>query len=244
MSDSPSIYYPRRQFIRSILHTLSGLAFRTIADIRIEGKDNLPRNGPLLVVANHFSFLDPAIMVSVAPWPMEFLGGFRMPNAPMWATIFPRLWGIFTVYRGGNSRGALQAAERVLQQGGVVGIYPEATSSAAVLRSARPGAAFLAARTGTLVLPVGLDGLIDVLPRFRKCKRAKVTVRIGKPIGPFNAVEAADHRAQLDEISHKMMYAIAQLLPAERRGKYAEDQELRARASALDIYQYDTVPEA
>ncbi|MHB9034970.1 MAG: lysophospholipid acyltransferase family protein [Anaerolineae bacterium] len=243
MAAEIEIPYPRRRVIRAVLHTLSGAAFRVVSNLKIVGQENLPRQGPLLVVANHFSFLDPAMMVSVAPWPMEFLGGFRMPNAPMWATIFPRLWGIFAVYRGGNSRTALLAAENVLRKGGVVGIYPEATSSAAVLRSARPGAAFLAARTGVPVLPVGFDGLVDVFPRLRMRKRAHVTVRIGKLIGPFHSVEGADHRQQLDSIGHVIMQSIAQLIPMERRGRYASDEHLRIQAEALDVYHYDKEPE-
>lgn len=243
MSQPAEIVYPRRRVIRSILHTLSGVAFRTVSIVEIIGKENLPRQGPLLVVANHFSFLDPALLVSVAPWPMEFLGGFRMPNAPFWATIFPRLWGYFAVHRGGNSRRALLAAERVLERGGIVGIYPEASSAASILRSARPGAAFLAARTGTPILPIGLDGLIDVFPRLRERKRARVTVRIGNLIGPFTANEGADHRDELTDIGNTIMASIARLLPPERRGKYADDPDLRSQAAAVDTYYYDQNPE-
>jgi len=243
MPEPTEISYPRRRFMRSILHTLSGIAFRTLTRVEVHGRENLPRVGPLLVVANHFSFLDPAVMVSVAPWPMEFLGGFRMPNAPTWATIFPRLWGYFAVFRGGNSRPALQAAERVLNQRGIVGIYPEAVASAAVLRTARPGAAYLAARTGTPVLPIGLDGLVDVFPQLKLHRRARVTVRIGRMIGPFKAADGANHRRQIENISTEIMNSIAQLLPEERRGRYSQDSALRLQAEALDVYQFDQEPE-
>jgi 1-acyl-sn-glycerol-3-phosphate acyltransferase len=243
MADAMMIQYPRRRVMRTILHTLSGVAFRTVSSVQVYGRENMPKRGPLLVVANHFSFLDPALLISIAPWPLEFFAGFRMPNAPLWATIFPRLWGTFTVFRGGNSRRAVQAAESVLKQGGIVGVYPEASASATVLRSARPGAAFLAARTGVPVLPIGLDGLIDVFPRLKRWQRARVTVRIGTPIGPFSAEEGLEHRTQLDNIGHKIMRSIAQLLPPERRGRYADDSALQASASAVDTYPWDNEPE-
>lgn len=243
MSGLTDIQYPRRRVMRSILHTLSGLAFRTISDIQVYGCENLPKRGPLLVVANHFSFLDPAMLISIVPWPLEFLAGFRMPNAPLWATIFPRLWGTLAVFRGGNSRRALQTAEGVLKRGGIVGVYPEASASATVLRSARPGAAFLAARSGAPILPIGLDGMIDVLPRLKRWQRARVTVRIGSPIGPFSAEEGSEHRNQLNNIGHKIMGSIAELIPPERRGRYADDLALRASASEVDTYPWDGEPE-
>ncbi|MHB1354813.1 MAG: lysophospholipid acyltransferase family protein [Anaerolineae bacterium] len=240
---SLTIQYPRRRVIRTILHTFSGMIFRTIADIQVIGRENLPKRGPLIVVTNHFSFLDPALLIGVTPWPLEILAGFRMPNAPLWATIFPRLWGTLAVFRGGNSRRALQTAENVLKQGGIVGIYPEASASAAVLRSARPGAAFLAARTGAPVLPIGLDGMIDVFPRLKRWQRARVTMRIGSTIGPFSPAEGSEQREHLTSIGHTIMGSIAELIPPERRGRYADDQALRASATAVDTYPWDNEPE-
>jgi 1-acyl-sn-glycerol-3-phosphate acyltransferase len=243
MSATIEVHYPRRRVIRTILHTFSGIIFRTIADIHIYGCENFPKRGPLIVATNHFSFLDPALLIGVTPWPLEILAGFRMPNAPLWATIFPRLWGTLAVFRGGNSRMALQTAENVLKQGGIVGIYPEASASAPVLRSARPGAAFLAARTGAPVLPIGLDGMIDVFPRLKRWQRARVTMRIGSPIGPFTASEGSEHRTELEGIGHKIMRSIAELIPPERRGRYADDQALRASATTVDTYPWDNEPE-
>ena len=69
--------------------------------------------------------------------------------------------------------------EAVLAQRGVVGIFPEAGSWAAVLRPARPGTAFLAARTGARLMPMGLDGLIDVFPYLSRGRRACVTPPCG-----------------------------------------------------------------
>ncbi len=70
----------------------------------------------------------------------------------------------------------------------------------------RPGAAFLAARTGAPLLPIGLDGLTDVFPSLFRGRRAKVTVNIGKPFGPLTVSGSGrERRPQLDEIGHEFM---------------------------------------
>jgi 1-acyl-sn-glycerol-3-phosphate acyltransferase len=224
---------------------LSRRAFAALSQVEIIGQENIPKGGPLIVVANHFSFLDPALMVGLFPWPLEFLGGFHQPNAPEVVKIIPRLWGFMPVFRGTGSRDSLRAAETLLKAGGVLGVYPEATSAVDFLRPARPGTAFLAARTGVPVLPVGFDGLTQVFPRLRRGHRAKVTVRIGQPIGPFSVEgRGRERRRQLDAIGHQIMGRIAELLPPERRGYCSDDPALRAAAaSAEDLYPWESEPE-
>ncbi len=239
-----NVQYPRRRLLRSFLRQVAHVAFAILTDFHIIGQENLPEQGPLLVVANHFSFIDPVAMIRATPWPMEFIGGFHMPNAPPIVTWLPGVWGYYPVFRGTGSRYALRASEAVLAQGGVLGIFPEAGSWAAVLRPPRPGTAFLAVRTGVQLLPMGLDGLTEVFPRFREGKRARVTLRIGKPFGPFQATgRGRRRREQLDEIGHKIMRRIAELLPPERRGHYSKDPEIRKAAQGTEIYPWGEMPE-
>ena len=246
MLHSPAIpvLYPRRRHARRVLGALARWALTAISDVQVSGRENVPPHGPLIVVANHFSFLDPVLMVSLAPWPLEFLGGFRMPGAPGYLTWIPKLWGYFPVFRGTASRAALRAAEGVLAQNGVLGIYPEAGNWATVLRPARPGTAFLAARTGATLLPMGFDGLDGVFPGLRRRHRARVTVRIGRPFGPFSASgQGKVRRRQLEEIGHEIMRRIADLIPAEKRGHYSSDPEIRAAAQGTEVYPWDDRPE-
>ncbi|MDH4137505.1 MAG: 1-acyl-sn-glycerol-3-phosphate acyltransferase [Anaerolineae bacterium] len=241
---APRFPYPRRRLIRGLLQRLAHVAFAVLTDLQITGQENLPKGGPLLVVANHFSFIDPVAMVRAAPWPLEFVGGFQMPNAPASVTWIPKVWGYYPVFRGTGSRYALRAAEAVLAQGGVLGIFPEAGSWATVLRPPRPGAAFLAVRTGAPILPMGFDGLPDVFPRLRKGRRARVTVRIGKPLSPFHATgRGRARRQQLEAIGHEIMRRIAELIPPERRGHYSDDQAIRAAAQGSEIYPWADAPE-
>jgi 1-acyl-sn-glycerol-3-phosphate acyltransferase len=237
--------YPRRRLIRSVCQRLADAAFALLADLRIVGQENLPGGGPLMVVANHFSFVDPAAMVRAVPWPIEFIGGFQMPNAPSAVTWIPRVWGYYPVHRGTFSTDALRAAEAVLEQNGVLGIFPEAGNWATVLRPARPGAAFLAVRTGVQILPMGFANLNEIFPSLRARKRAQITIRIGKPFGPFRAKgRGRARRPELEAIGHEIMKHIAELIPAEKRGHYSDDPAIRAAAQGTEIYPWDETPEA
>ena len=234
---NPEFVYPRRRVIRTVLRRMAAAALATVCDFRVLGQENIPEQGPLLVVGNHFSFIDPVAMIRASPWPLEFVGGFHNPSAPPVVTWIPKVWGLYPVFRGTGSRYALRGAEAVMAQEGVLGIFPEGGSWAAVLRPPRPGAAFLAARTNARMLPMGFDGLIDVFPRLRKGRRARVTVRIGKPFGPFAATgRGRERRRQLEEIGHKIMRRIAELIPPERHGYYSDDPAIRDAAKGTEIY--------
>lgn len=237
MSENRPFRYPRRRWIRALMHRLSIYLFDRLADVEVIGEENLPAQGPLLMVGNHFSFIDPVAFVRIAPWPMEFVGGAVTPHAPVWTRLITKLWGYYPLYRGTGSRYAMQAAEAILNQKGILGIFPEAGNWATVLRPARPGTAFLATRTGAPILPVGLSGLNDLFPALKQKKRAKVTFRIGKVFGPFE-VEGTGRaiRGPLDEIGHEIMRHVAELLPPEKRGFYSDDPAIREAAKGTEVY--------
>ncbi|MEA3350759.1 MAG: lysophospholipid acyltransferase family protein [Chloroflexota bacterium] len=228
--------FPRRRMIRSVLKSVARIAFDTFARLEIIGKENLPPKGPLLIVGNHFSFADPAAMIRLAPSSIEFFAGANPAFAPTWAGYLPKLWSVFYVYRGTGSRKALRSAESVLSQGGMLGIFPEGGAWAQVLRPPRPGAAYIATRTGAPILPVGLYGINDIFPlRFRN--KVKVTINIGKPFGPFETSgRGRERRAQLDEIGHSIMKKIAEMLPPDMRGRYSDDPAIRAAAQDAERY--------
>lgn len=237
MSGSSEFKYPRRKYLRYILQKLSIPAFNLVSRIEIIGEENLPQKGPLLLVGNHFSFIDPASFVRIARWPIEFLGGAEFAHAPGWVQWLPSIWGYYPLYRGTGSTYALKAAQSILGQGGVLGIFPEAGNWAEVLRPPRPGTAFLATMTGAPLVPVGIHGLNDVFPSLGKGVRAKVTLRIGEQFGPFKVTgRGRERRAQLDEIGHEIMRHIAPLLPPEKRGHYSEDPTIREAARGTEKY--------
>jgi 1-acyl-sn-glycerol-3-phosphate acyltransferase len=237
------LIYPRRVAIRRILKALTKAAFWLLSDFEIRGEENLPDKGPLLVIGNHFSFIDPVAVIRALPYPIEFVGGAEFPHAPRIVQSIPSWWGYFPLFRGTGSRYALRAAETILNQDGVLGIMPEGGNWAEVLRPARPGAAFLASQTGAKILPLGIYGLNDIFP-VKLGKRPKAVVNIGKPVGPFIATgKGRERRKQLDAIGLELMKAIASQLPDHYRGFLADDPEIRRQAQGTEEYPWENLVE-
>jgi len=239
------IRYPRHRVIRYLLKGSIKMLFSLTSKFEVEGVENIPAGGPLLVVANHFNFLDPLALIHTAPWSLEFVGGAQTPNAPKTVGWISKLYGVIPTYRGTGSRETLQSSEEVLKQRGVVAIFPEGGSWATVLRPARPGTGFLAYRTNAQILPVGIDGFLGFIQRMRRGEKSTVHVNFGKPFGPFTKADGGrPSREELEEIGHIIMRSISPLLPPEHRGFYSDNPAIREAARGTEIYPWATQTES
>jgi len=234
------IKIPRRVFIRSSLKVLISAALNIFSDFEVIGEENIPDKGPLIITGNHFSFADSIAMLHVAPSQIEMFSGANPAFTPWWGKLLPRLWGVLYVYRGTGSRQAIRDAETVLEQGGFFGIFPEGGAWAEMIRPARPGTAYLAARTGAPILPVGFTGFNEVFPlRFRNQNR--IIIRIGKPYQPPAVTgRGRERREQLDALGNRIMKEIAILVPDKLRGKFSNDPSVRERAKEVEAYPWET----
>ncbi|HWQ46507.1 MAG TPA: lysophospholipid acyltransferase family protein [Longilinea sp.] len=239
-----SIKYPRRVFTRKMLKYGIRTAAALLFNLKITGKENLPKGGPLIVIANHFNWADPTLMIAGLPWTTEFIGGARMPWAPQYLTFLVEMYRTLPVYRGTVSRQSLVLAESVLKQNGVLGIFPEGGSWADILRPPRPGTALLAVRTKARILPVGLNNVAEIFPAFKNGKRATVEMRFGPVFGPYDLTpEKMRDRDTLDELGHDMMRHVADLLPPEKRGWYSNDPALHAAGVEAARYPFADNPD-
>ena len=154
--------------------------------------------------------------------------------------VITPLMGRFICLQGNRFPSAIRDAETILSQKGFFGIFPEGGAWAEMIRPARPGAAYLAARTGATILPVGFTGFNEVLPiRFRD--QSKVTIKVGKPYQPVPVTgKGRERRQQLDDLGDQIMKEIADLLPDHLRGKYSSDPEVRERAREVEAYPWET----
>lgn len=238
------IKYPRRRFVRGLLRGAITVALGALSDFVVEGREYLNGGGPLIVVANHFHFLDPLVLIRATHWPLEFVGGAQTPNAPAALRWLTGTYGFIPTYRGTGSRMTLKASQSILAQKGVLAIFPEGGSWAHVLRPARPGTAFLATQMNTQILPIGIDGVVDFFSKVKSGKRPKVHLHIGSLFGPFvNADPGRPSREELDNVGETIMRHIAELIPPEHRGYYSNDPLIRDAAKGTEIYPWLNHPE-
>lgn len=220
--------YPRHQFRRAFLRGGINILAKILVDYEIYGTENLPRNGPLLIVGNHFHFLDTIGPIHSTKYPLEFIGDAEMPNAPMSMKIFPRIWGALRIMQGTPNLEAMRAAEAVLEQDGILGIFPEGHVHKPPLGTPLPGAAFMALRLGVPILPIGTfseDDWILFGTLRNKRRRARVVTRIGEPFGPLDIGEPGKlpGRVEVKAAGKAIMEQIAALLPPSARGPYAAE---------------------
>lgn len=187
---------PNYTAYRCVQALLRGLG-RVVWRVRAEGRENVPRTGPIVLATTHESFLDPLLVGAFCPrhtWYMArrtlFYRGDRRSRFLTW---FGGLWGIIEVDREGTGLGALRAAEAKLLEGEMVLIFPEGTRSRdGEVQDFRPGVGLLVRRTGARVVPVSIDGSRRVWPRGRNAPRlggGPVRIIYGAPLA-FD--EAAD----------------------------------------------------
>jgi len=113
LKQKTGLTYPRRRFLRAILRRLTRWLIGCFGELRVEGLEHLPAQGPVILAANHFHFVDPPLLLAACPRQIEFVAGAQRPNSPGWAQIFPKLWGYIPAFRGGYSRSTLTGAQLV-----------------------------------------------------------------------------------------------------------------------------------
>lgn len=196
-----------------------GALLWTLAEFKIDGLERVPRHGPLIIASNHLHLADPPLLGGVLPRYVRFMAkreAFKFP----WGWMFANAYGAFPVRRGQLDRGAIRQAERILQAGGAVGMFPEGhRSHGKGLLPAFDGVGLIARRTGAPILPVGIEGTEVVL---KTKPRWPIEVHIGEPF-------RARTGCPLAEVTQDLMGRIAELLSERYKGAYngvSNDQEV------------------
>lgn len=207
---------------RSILRwMIKNIGFRFLLKFdRVEGVDNLPETGAVIVMINHIAFVDPVVVLASLPRNVVPMAKVEAYSYPIWG-IFPKLWEVIPVRRQAVDRRALRHALSVLRAGESILIAPEGTRSTQ-LQEGKEGVAFLGTRADAAIVPAaieGTEGFPSVNPKRWKCGGA--VVRIGKPFR-FRQVEGSAGRELLRKMTDEAMYVLAAMLPPERRGVYGD----------------------
>lgn len=224
---------------RVVKFVLGGILKR-LYRVRVEGLENLPP-GPAILAANHVSFLDSLFIPLVVPRRVTYLA-----KAEYWDSWKTRWFfdavGQIPVRRQDSekAKAALEAGCRVLEAGGYLGIYPEGTRSPdGRLYRGKTGCARMAAEVGVPVVPVGLNGTLEIMPKDAKFPRLRgeVVVRFGKRM-VIAADEAAEDPMACRRFADRLMFEIMARTGQEYTGHYVG----REPEPEAEITQAEPVP--
>jgi glycerol-3-phosphate dehydrogenase (NAD(P)+) len=170
---NPFVYWP----IRAVLVPVFLIYFR----MQRIGREHLPRRGPLLLAANHRSFLDPFVIGTLVRRPVYYMAKRELFNRRWQAWLLSSL-GAFPVDRGASDTEAIDTARLILERGDCVVVFPEGTRvRPGPLGAPRRGIGRLALETGAPVAPIAVIGTEDVRAGWRIRPR-KVRLRVGRPL--------------------------------------------------------------
>jgi 1-acyl-sn-glycerol-3-phosphate acyltransferase len=168
--------------------------------VEVQGRFNVPATGPVIIAPVHRSFIDFFIASEVTNRPVAFMAKdelwkYRLPAK------FLEVFGAFPVNRSGVDRKALERAESVLESGGMLILFPEGTRrSGDTVGKLHEGAAFLAARTGAVVVPIALSETERIMPKGSKIpKRMPVKIAVGRAVRVSNT--PSSRRIRRSELS-------------------------------------------
>ena len=214
---------PFARFTGGVIHRVGSI----LARVRVEGWENLPASGPVLVICNHASNADGMLLMGwVVPRMgrrMAWLGKEEALRWPFFGWAM-RQNGVFGVRRGAGDLEAFKAAKSVLDEGRILAIFPEGTRSpTGAMQPAKEGATVLAVRSGAPILPIAIEGSHRFWPKGQRMfrPRGNMTVRIG-PVFRLTMPKTADRHESLRLATAELMRHIAEMLPSDQRGVYGE----------------------
>jgi len=172
---------------------------------KVEGIENIPRKGGVLLCANHKSNFDPILIASFIPWKIRYMAKEELFKVPLYAA-FMRFVGAFPVRRGRVDATAVKKAIDLLKDGSTMLIFPQGTRKKDIKpEDFKRGTPMIATRSGATIVPIGISGKYTVFGRPR--------VIFGKPIEIAQYIPEDDgsDKEYLDTISAMLYEKIKEL---------------------------------
>ena len=208
----PVLYAGLRRVIRPVLEGLF--------NFHVSGLEHVPESGPFIVAANHANYLDGVVLGTALPRKIAFLVMPRVYRATPLHPYFYRHIGSISIELSRPDPGAIRGALRVLERGGVVGIFPEGPfgRSGRLVRG-QPGVALVALRSGVPVVPAAITGTARALwgRRWHIPRRIPLEVRFGRPLRFQRPNRRPLTHTLREDVTGRIMAEIAAMLPAAQR---------------------------
>lgn len=164
----------------TMIRALLRLIYRVLFRLEASGKEHVPKEGGVVLCSNHISLLDPPAIGILLKRRIRFMAKAELFNIPVFGAAIKAL-GAFPVKRGGVGKETIRTAFQLLQDGDIMGIFPEGTRNTDQSTAAKKGAAMIALRSGAAVVPVAIIGSYKL---FRKTR-----VVYGPPIDMSDLLE-------------------------------------------------------
>ena len=200
---------PIYRLLRRLVHGLNRLLFRTT----VEGRELVPADGPVIIAPVHRSFIDFFVASEVTDRKLHYMAKDSLWKNPRFGRFLLSV-GAFPVHRESADREALRRAQRVLDAGEVLVQFPEGERrSGPEVDGLHEGVAFLAARTGATIVPVGIGGSASVMPKGKRIPRPRrIHLVVGRPIAPPERTEGGRvSRATLRRTTDQLTESIQEL---------------------------------
>ncbi|MEE8601026.1 lysophospholipid acyltransferase family protein [Euzebya tangerina] len=222
------------------IHTVLPPVLTALYRPTVEGLEHIPTDGPAILASNHLSFLDHFFLPAYINRPIFFLG--KSDYFRGWQRYFFENVGVKPIDREGGDAGerSLRTGQRILDEGKLLGIYPEGTRSPdGRLYRGKTGPVRLALRAGVPILPVAMLGVFDILPPGRSVPRVtgKVGVKIGRPLDFSRYEGQEDNKFALRSATDELMYELMLLSGQE----YVDEYAAQVKAGEVDIGSGDLV---
>ncbi|WP_420640585.1 lysophospholipid acyltransferase family protein [Candidatus Leptofilum sp.] len=212
-----------------ILRFVCRFILRIIARIELSEMERIPASGACLAVSNHLGRLDAMLaMILSERDDIIMMVAEKYQAYWIWRWTARQLDALWLDRHNADFR-TLREVQKRLKAGGMAAVAPEGTRSATgQMQPGKPGAAYLAAKTGVPIIPVAVTGTEDkvVYGRLKKFRRLDITIRVGEPF-TVPPLPRKNKDEFLQKSTDEIMCRIAALLPPEYRGVYAAHPRLQ-----------------
>ncbi|MBQ7288490.1 MAG: 1-acyl-sn-glycerol-3-phosphate acyltransferase [Clostridia bacterium] len=183
----------------SVLRCIAYPIVRLLYWFRVTGVENIPKQGKVILCCNHIQMLDVVLLIIACPRRISFMAKEELFRNPLVGWLFRKM-GAFPVVRGAASREAINYAVSLIQDGGVLGIFPEGKRC----REGRP----TKAKSGIAMILSQVDAPVIPAAIYYKDNRrvfARANLHFGEPI-PHEVLEMKDNsRDELRRVSSTIM---------------------------------------
>ena len=212
-------FTPLYRFLRTLVRLVNAVYFRT----SVTNKGVVPAEGPVIIAPVHRSFIAFFVASEVTDRKLHYMAKDTLWKNSTLARILPSV-GAFPVHRESADREATRRAQEVLEAGEVLILFPEGERrTGPVVEDLHEGVAFLAARTGATVVPVGIGGSASVMPKGTKIPRPRhIHLEVGEPLAP-------PERSGTGRVPRSRIHKLTQELTVSLQDLYDRSVEVAGR---------------